>query len=297
MTVAEEKTAHMRVTGGGVSEGQPGAKFFASPARARFLIGRSEAELVNVGPAPADTGILRRSPDWPFDRFSTVLSGWAGKTAILLGGGPSLTLEHVEIARQACGAGRCKAIAVNDAYLLAPWADVLYAADSAWWEWIAAGSDKPALNLTAEQVRERFEAFPGERCTIQNSGANVTDAGVHMLRNKNFPNHSNELSNDPSALATGRNSAFQSVNLAILAGAKTIILLGIDGRPAKDGRTHWSGGHPRPTPPAAYEEYRRAWSAGEAAIKAAGVRVINASPGTFIDTFQKLALTEALEFA
>lgn len=292
MTLAEPKTAHLRSIKQ-VAEGKSGQKFFASPTRARFLIGRGEAVLVNAGPVPADTGILRRSSNWPFDRFSTVSPDWAGKTAILFGGGPSLTLEQVETACQACQNGRCKAIAVNDAYLVAPWANVLYAADSTWWAWHSAGVAKPALNLTAEQVRARFEAFPGERCSIQCSGANVDDARIHLLRNRNYPNHGTGLSLNPTELVTGRNGGWQALNLAVLAGAKKIILLGIDGRPAADGRTHWSGGHPRPTPEAAYAEYRRAWADGEKAIKAAGVRVINASPSSAVG-FEKMALEDAL---
>ena len=235
--------------------------------------------------------ILRRLEG---SRFSEVLPGWAGETVAILGGGPSLTAEQVETVRQACQAGRCKVIAVNDAYLWAPWADVLHAADSGWHRDHAAGIAKPAIGLTAEQVRERFEAFAGVRCSIQNSGANITDERVHIVRNLTHPKHGNALSDDPRFLATGRNSAYQALNLAILAGVKTIILLGIDGKPAADGRTHWSGGHRRPTPEAAYQEYRRAWSEAAPAIKAAGVRVINATPGSAVNAFEKMALEDAL---
>lgn len=288
----------MRALARGVAEGQPGQKFFAGPTRAQHLIATGAAELVNAGPAPVDTGILRRSKDWPLDRFSTVTPGWAGKTAVLIGGGPSLTLEQVALVHRAREADRVRVVAVNDAYLWAKFADVLYVADSSWWIDHARGTPKPMLKLTAGQVRERFEAFQGERCSIQSSGANIEDAAVHMLRNAHrdsngSPIHGHGLSLDPGALVTGRNSGWQALNLAILAGAKTVILLGIDGQPAPDGRTHWSGGHPEPTPQAAYEEYRRAWSAGEAAIKAAGVRVINASPGSAIG-FEKMAIEDAL---
>lgn len=235
--------------------------------------------------------ILRRLPA---ERFSEVLPAWQGATVVLVGGGPSLTLAQVALVAEAHAAGAVRVIAVNDVYLWIPWAEVLYGADSHWWGWQIEGVAKPVLGLSAAQVRERFRAFAGQKCTIQNSGENVADDAVHMLRNLKHPLHSQGLSLDPRYLATGRNSGYQALNLAVLAGAKTIVLLGFDGRPAVDGKTHWSGGHPRPTPAAAYEEYRRAFSAGESAIAAAGVRVINASPGSAIDSFPKMELEQAL---
>jgi len=213
------------------------------------------------------------------DRFSKVWPAWAGETAILLGGGPSLTLEQVETVRQACQAARCRVITINDSYLLAPWADVLYAADPRWWGW--------------HKDRQELAAFEGERCSIQCDGEMVAEP-VHVLRNRDYPNHGSGLSLDPGALVTGRNGGFQALNLAILAGARTVILLGFDGRPSAAGRTHWHGGHKTPTPAAAYEEYRRAFSAGENAICAGGVRVLNCSPGSAIDSFAKVNLGEVL---
>lgn len=237
-----------------------------------------------------DAMILRRLPG---ERFSEVLPGWRGETVVILGGGPSLTLEQVALVAEAHKLGRVKCVAVNDAYLLAPWADLDYAADSHWHAWHTAGISKPKLGLTAEQVRARWAAFAGQKCTIQNSGRNVQDDAVHMLRNKTFPNHSMGLSRDPCALITGWSSGFQALNLATLAGALLALLLGFD---ARDGQaeSHWHGGHPRDMPVMAYEQFRRAFSMAEHDLTAAGVRVINCSPGSAINSFVKLPLAEAL---
>lgn len=235
--------------------------------------------------------ILRRIEG---SRFSEVQPLWAGLTAVVIGCGPSLTKEQVALVGELRAAGEVRAVVVNDAYLLASWADVQYAADSHWHQWHQEGIAKPALKLSAEQVKERWASFAGQKCTIQNSGANVTDEAVHMLRNRSFPSHSMGLSLDPTALVTGRNSGFQAMNLAVLAGAKQIVLLGFDGAPAKDGREHFHGGHPRPTPVAAYPLYRQAMSAAENALAEAGVEVVNCSPGSAIDSFPKKALEDVL---
>ena len=236
--------------------------------------------------------ILRRNET---GRFSTVLREWEAESVVLFGGGPSLNMEQVDKVFEAHQAGCCHAIVVNDAYLLASWADVLYAADYRWWDWHLKGIAKPALGLTASQVRDSFEVFAGERCSIQHGDVELTDARIHILRNKTFPNHSVGLSLDQGALVTGRNSIFQALNLAILTGAWRVILLGVDGRVAADGRTHFHGGHPSPTPfNEFFEQMRKTFSAAEAAIKATGVEVFNCSPGSAIDSFPKVTLEEAL---
>jgi hypothetical protein len=238
--------------------------------------------------------ILRRIPG---ERFSEVLPAWSGQVAVVIGGGASLTREQVKAVEVNHAQSQCRAIAVNDAYLWAPWADVCYFADSHWWRWHTEGVAKPALGLTAADVRDRFARFGGQKCSIQNSGANVADEAVHIVRNRTFPAHGIGLSDDPRALITGRNSGFQGMNLAILAGAATVILLGFDGRPAPDGREHFHGGHPRRTPAEAYPLYVDAMVAAHAAIAARGVRVINATPGSAIDCFDRMPLSVALEEA
>lgn len=231
--------------------------------------------------------ILKHNND---NRYSTILRSWEGETVVLLGGGPSLSDEQVAVVRR----GHCRVIAVNDAYLLSPWADVLYAADYRWWAWHSKGIEKSVLKLTADQVRERFEAFTGERCSIQHGDVELVDRRIHIVRNKTFPHHGVGLSLNQDAIVTGRNSIFQALNLAVLAGGTRIILLGVDGKVSSDGRSHFHGGHPSPTPPMFFEEMRRTFSAAEHAIKQTGVEVLNCSPGSFIDSFPKVSLESTL---
>lgn len=192
-------------------------------------------------------------------------------------------------------ADRVRVVVVNDAYLLAPWADVHYAADAKWHRWHTQGIEKPLIGLSAAEVRERWAAFAGERCSIQSSAPHV-DERVHLLRNKHFPLvQDGEISTDPLLLTTGRNSGFQALNLAILAGARRILLLGYDGAPGADGRAHWHGEHPEVALASQYEAFRRSFSAAERSIEAVGVTVINCSPGSAINSFPKSALEDALE--
>lgn len=228
-------------------------------------------------------------------RLSVVERAWEGKVAVLLGGGASLTHEQVVHVAAAHALGLVRCVAINDAYLLAPWADLLYFADAHWWRWQREGVAKEALDLSAEQVRERFAAFVGEICSIAFNEKSVTDNRVRFLRNLHGSVLGGGLSLEPTAIATGWNSGSQALNIATLAGAHVVLLLGFDGRPNAQGQTHWFGEHPRATPQAFWEQMRRGMRAMESALKEQSVRVVNCSPGTYIDTFEKMELEGALK--
>lgn len=235
------------------------------------------------------------------ERYSRVLPLWKGRTVAILAGGPSLTAQAFEAVRLARETDALRSIAVNDSYLLAPWADLHYAADAKWHAWHREGVPKPALGLTAEDVRARWAAYGGERCSIEpakdypepKESALEADERVHLLRNVHHPYRGAGLSRDPGFLVTGWNSGFQALNLAILAGAARVLLLGFDACHTPDGRSHWHGGHPKASS-GDFGPFLRAFSAAEAAIAEAGVEVLNCSPVSRIESFPKVSLDEAL---
>ena len=59
----------------------------------------------------------------------TILPLWRNQTVVCIASGPSLTQDQVD---QVKG---LNTIAINDAYKLAPWANILYACDYQWWDW------------------------------------------------------------------------------------------------------------------------------------------------------------------
>lgn len=164
---------------------------------------------------------------------------------------------------------------------MAPWADVCYFADSEWWKW--------------HKDRPDFQAFAGEKCSIQSTGMDIFAPEVHLLRNKTHPSNGVGLSLDTESLITGYHSGWQVVNISVLTGAALILLLGYDARePESGGPSHWFGHHPKREPVAAYEKYRQSFKLGAGALRDAGVRVINCSPGSAIDAFPRMTLAEAL---
>ncbi len=139
---------------------------------------------------------------------------WPGETVFLLGGGPSLTGFDVEQLR-----GRGRVIAINNAFKLCQWADLLYFADKQWWSWHS----------------EELDAFRGRIIT----GAQLVGVqGVKRIRIQPGLGLSRKREE-----VHGNNGGYHAINLAVHLGASTIVLLGYDMK-LQESRTHWHAGHP-----------------------------------------------------
>lgn len=153
---------------------------------------------------------------------------------------------------------------------------MVYFADLRWWNW--------------HNARAEFKAFSGHKVTIENTGMLVKDENVHMLHN-----YENEkLSENPNGIHTGSNGGYQALNIAYLAGAKRILLLGYDMR-YTGGKSHWHAGHPVKVPEQHYSGmYAKKFDTMLPQLKARGVEVINCSLGSTIRCFPFKSLEEAL---
>ena len=85
----------------------------------KTAIADGAAELVEAVPVAEDNGARPAGKAWRAG------GQWAGDTCCILATGPSLTPDQAEYAK-----GKARVIAVNDAWRLAPWADILYACDA-----------------------------------------------------------------------------------------------------------------------------------------------------------------------
>jgi hypothetical protein len=133
---------------------------------------------------------------------------------VCVASGNSLTKSDLDYCRD-----KAQVWVVNDGYKIAPWADLLYAADHDWWDY-----------------HDGVKSFKGEKWTCAKESA--------LKYNLNHIDYKpNEIwSNDSDWIATGGNSGFQLVNLADIHGATDIILLGYD--MGYTDKKHWFGEHP-----------------------------------------------------
>ena len=181
---------------------------------------------------------------------------------VCVASGHSLKKEDIDYCK-----GKAKICVVNDCYKLAPYADLLYAADTDWWE-----------------LHEGVKGFKGEKWTVSHEASKKY--GINRIDYK----PKEKWSNNPDYIATGGNSGFQVINLADLQGADTIILLGYD--MGFTDKKHWFGEHPAKINRGSdYKDWINKFEQAKPYIKA---RIINCTPNSNLKCFEMANLRDVL---
>ncbi len=169
-----------------------------------------------------------------------------------------------------------RVLAVNDAYRLMPWADLLYACDAKWWE-----------------VHQGCPGFAGEKWSSHSEGSDdKLDAAARWGLTLVCGAHEDGFSLDPGLIHYGSVSGFQAINLALLMGAKRILLVGYDMR--VNGRRHFFGNHPDPLTNAMRFEALVPQFARAAHHLPPEIKILNCTPGSALDCFPMSDLEAAL---
>lgn len=191
---------------------------------------------------------------------------------MILASGPSLAYMDVGYAR-----GKARVIAVNDTYKWAPWADILYAADERWWR---------ANELAVDFRGERWTQDKGCRNWIREAGRR----GINIIHSEN----KDGMSTAPGTIHLGANSAFQALNLAVLAGVKKVILTGLDCA-TYGGDTHFFGHHTgNLIDNSPYGMFRSYFNRASKQLKSMGIDVVNCSRRTSVVCFRKSTMRDEL---
>jgi hypothetical protein len=193
---------------------------------------------------------------------------WEGDTAFLLGGGPSLRGFDASV----LDGRRC--IVVNNSWELVPDADVLFFADKKWWM-----KHGPAVKA----------GFRGKYI------ATISDAQDEALLHLSHTRKPG-LETDPTSVRHGGSGGYMSINVAFHFGVSRIVLLGYDLR--TDGEhTHWHEGHGHAPGVQAHRLNKVMLPHFQKLVEplaAAGVEVINATPGSALTCWPFRPLTEFL---
>lgn len=207
--------------------------------------------------------------------------GW--ERVALVASGPSLTIDDIERLR-----GKCRVIVINDNYRLAPWADIIYACDSTWWDF-----HKGCPEFSGEKWTQAYSPALSSRESAEAVAQMETIARYGL--NYVYGAHCPGISLDPALIHYGHNSGFQALNLAVHLGAKRVILLGYDMKKSNDGKSHWFGDHPpeihRCSP---YNKFAEAFNSAVPDLIAAGVKVINCSRDTALTCFERAKIEDIL---
>ncbi len=201
--------------------------------------------------------------------MTNLLPDWTDQRAVIVASGPSAVEQPIDLAR-----GAAKVVAINNSWRLAPWADMLYASDAAWW-------------------RAHEPAFDGLRV----SRSDVDGVVRVAIRDKDHPRRDVMQFDELGLIGAGGCSGFQALNLVAQMGATDIALVGFDAR--VDNGVHWHGRHELTGNPTRWTAatWARNLDAAAPVLAARGIRVVNCSPVSALTAYEKMGLEEWLERA
>ncbi len=204
--------------------------------------------------------------DWTITRL------WEGQTCAVLASGESMTPDVVELIRVH---PEVRVIVVNNTYELAPWADLLYAADALWWT-------APQNRLNGKCNHDR--PFLGFKVCVEDTPYDdvlkIKDGGKEGF------------DPDPATIRTGGNSGYGAIHIAAHLGCKRILLCGFDMRGG-----HWHEQHQIPLRAAGegmYPRWIERFPLLGSELKARGIEVLNCTPNSALRCFQFADLGEVL---
>ena len=195
---------------------------------------------------------------------------WRGKPSAIIASGPSIKGQKFDYLKD-----RLKVIAIKRNVELVPWADVVYGCDAAWWKSVNGLPDYSGLRLGWEETI--WPQLP------QVNAIKIPDKVCDRL-----------LVDTPGVIGSGRNSGFQSLNIAVQFGSPRIMLIGVDvgGDGHWYGRNNWAQAN-NPDPSNFYR-WKVAFSACPPLLKELNVEVVNTSMVTTLACFRKATIEETL---
>ncbi len=208
--------------------------------------------------------------------YWTIPEIWRGATCCILGGGLGLAQTNFALVTQ------CRVIATNDAYQLAQW-DCCYFKDENWY-YQDAFRDHPEAGANQEHLKR----FGGLKVT--SAEKLVDEPGIKVLRR----GRRNHLELDREFMTHCNNTGAEALSLAIMFGAKTILLVGFDMRKVK-GKHNWHDNHLRKMPESIYQDqFMHPFKTLAIGAKERGVEIINCTIGSALDIFPIVPIEEVL---
>lgn len=190
-------------------------------------------------------------------------------TVAIMAPGPSLTKEQVNAIMKR----GIFTIAIGDAYLLNPFADILYHCDRRWWMYYKG---VPEFHGCQRVSMEDVPAYPEIKQVIQSP----MREGLALQK---------------PYIVAGANSGHQAINLAFHYHPKRIILVGYDMKKAPDGQYNVRGQHPVELKSLGkFSKFMEKIATLRAPLAQHGVTVYNCTIDTDLQCFAKRDLEDVL---
>jgi len=194
---------------------------------------------------------------------------WSGETAYIIGGGPSLKDQDLSPLQDQ------RTIGVNVAFRYYPWVDVVYFGDCSLYS----------------AIRKDLLEYKGLKIS---SCGRVPDHGWPGVKRVTRGKPSGLESSRRDRISWNGNSGSSAINIAFWFGVKRIVLLGFDMRIVdKNKNFHSDYGYEDPLHHP-FKRYLRHFDKIAEDAKALGIEILNCSPVSLIEQFQKVKLEDTL---
>ena len=191
---------------------------------------------------------------------------WPGATVYVIGGGPSLKNLDLDFTRNR------RTIVTNNAYKLAPWAEILFFMDHKWYQ----------------QHAGWLELFTGIKVHIADGSKNNHKLKWMQRGSKTMLSHQRNIINH------GNNSGYCAVHLAYLLGAAKIILVGFDMK-LVDNEQNFHNDHQRKMRDNIYEaEYIPVFDTIRQPLQKKGVTLLNMTENSGLKNIPFISLERAI---
>jgi hypothetical protein len=205
---------------------------------------------------------------------------WSGRAAAIIASGPSAKKADIGSLR-----GKMPVLAIKENVELAPWADVVYGCDAAWWKFRAGLPKYTGIKVTWDGA-----SLPGYQ--INRVALDRSQDRIYPVERRQY----RMLFDTPGVIGGGGNSGFQAVNLAAQFGATKLLLIGFDMHDRSGvhwyGRNGWNGGgNPDES---CFGRWRRDFDRAAIDLEMRGVEVINVAPHTALTCFRRATIDQAL---
>jgi hypothetical protein len=198
------------------------------------------------------------------------LLDWRDHTCVICASGPSLSPDQVGLIDDS----DAKVIVTNTTFKLLPTADVLYACDFLWWK---------VYHAEAAKTMDRRKFWTQDTAAAERYQINWVRGTAREGLGQGTIN-------------VGGNAGTGAINLAVLFGARRILLVGFDMKPGPQGEKHWHADHPAPLVQVQlFEEWMHKMKPLARDLTKAGIEVINCTPESALTLFPMGDLAKELD--
>lgn len=227
--------------------------------------------------------IIRQTPQLFKEYFlqnSLPTGSWKNQRCFIIGGGPSLEGFNFKQLKNE------KIIAINKAFVDVPFAEIQFAVDRQFQDWIL---DPEKGGEKMSKAHAFWSNFKGHKVWLKMPG-NIYKNGIEFV---NLAGHEGISTSLEEGIYDGSNSGYAAINLAIALGANPIYLLGYDMK-HKGKKSHYHEGYPKPQTDNQLKLFSKKFPKLAKLAEEKGIKIINLNKDSALKCFEFESIEKAL---